>query len=39
MEVSPYGLESLWVQGDIITKGVAVLLVAMSIASWYVILT
>ena len=39
MEISPYGLESLWVQGDIITKGVAVLLVAMSIASWYVILT
>jgi biopolymer transport protein ExbB len=39
MEVSPYGLESLWSQGDIITRGVAVLLVAMSIASWYVILT
>jgi biopolymer transport protein ExbB len=39
MEVSPYGLESLWIQGDIITKGVAVLLVAMSIASWYVIAT
>jgi biopolymer transport protein ExbB len=39
MEVSPYGLESLWVQGDIVTKGVAILLVAMSIASWYVILT
>ena len=39
MEVSPYGLQSLWDQGDIITRGVAVLLVAMSIASWYVILT
>ena len=39
MEVSPYGLESLWVQGDFVTKGVAVLLIAMSIASWYVIIT
>lgn len=39
MEVSPYGLESLWTQGDIVTKGVAILLIAMSIASWYVILT
>ncbi|WP_050477431.1 MotA/TolQ/ExbB proton channel family protein [Herbaspirillum rhizosphaerae] len=39
MEVSPYGLESLWAQGDFVTKGVAVLLLAMSIASWYVIIT
>jgi biopolymer transport protein ExbB len=39
MQTSPYGLESLWLQGDFITKGVAVLLVAMSIASWYVIAT
>jgi biopolymer transport protein ExbB len=39
MEVSPYGFESLWSQGDIVTKGVAVLLVLMSIASWYVIVT
>lgn len=39
MEVSPYGLESLWAQGDFVTKGVAVLLLAMSIASWYVIFT
>ncbi|MEN3367384.1 MAG: biopolymer transport protein ExbB [Burkholderiales bacterium] len=39
MQANPYGLESLWTQGDMITKGVAVLLVAMSIASWYVIVT
>lgn len=39
MEVSPYGLESMWAQGDFVTKGVAILLIAMSIASWYVILT
>lgn len=39
MQANPYGLENLWLQGDFITKGVAMLLVAMSIASWYVILT
>jgi biopolymer transport protein ExbB len=39
MQASPYGLESLWTQGDFITKGVAILLVSMSIASWYVIVT
>ncbi len=39
MEVSPYGLESLWAQGDFVIKGVAVLLIGMSIASWYVIVT
>lgn len=38
MQVSPYGLESLWTQGDLATKSVAVLLVAMSVASWCVIL-
>ena len=39
MEASPFGLQSLWTQGDIVTKGVAFLLVAMSVASWYVIVT
>jgi biopolymer transport protein ExbB len=39
MQASPYGLESLWLQGDVVTKGVALLLVSMSIASWYVIVT
>jgi biopolymer transport protein ExbB len=39
MEVSPYGLASMWTQGDFVTKGVAILLVLMSIASWYVIVT
>ncbi|WP_420105510.1 MotA/TolQ/ExbB proton channel family protein [Herbaspirillum huttiense] len=39
MEVSPYGLQSLWAQGDIVTRAVAILLISMSIASWYVILT
>lgn len=39
MEVSPYGLQSLWAQGDMVTRGVAILLISMSIVSWYVILT
>jgi len=39
MEVNPYGLHSLWAQGDFVTKSVAVLLIVMSVASWYVMLT
>src|SRR5687768_16182539 len=36
IQANPYGLESLWLQGDIVIKGVALLLLVMSIASWYV---
>lgn len=39
MQANPYGLENLWLQGDFIAKGIAVLLILMSIASWYVMLT
>jgi biopolymer transport protein ExbB len=39
MQANPYGLETLWQEGDFVIKGVAILLIAMSIASWYVILT
>ncbi|HCY61450.1 MAG TPA: biopolymer transporter [Oxalobacteraceae bacterium] len=39
MQASPYGLQNLWQQGDLVTKSVAFLLIAMSIASWYVIVT
>ena len=39
MDSSPYGLQSLWLQGDFVTKGVAILLLAMSVASWCVIVT
>src|SRR6478672_7005141 len=39
MEHSPYGLASLWTQGDWVTKRVAIMLLAMSVASWYVIVT
>lgn len=38
MESSPYGLASLWAQGDAVIKGVAIMLLIMSIASWWVIL-
>ncbi|TFZ08635.1 MotA/TolQ/ExbB proton channel family protein [Ramlibacter humi] len=33
-----FGLAHLWSQGDIVTKGVAILLLAMSLASWMVII-
>ena len=34
---NPYGIAALWSQGDIAIKSVAVVLLLMSIASWYVI--
>ncbi len=39
MEYNPYGVQALWSQGDMVIKGVALLLLIMSIASWYVIAT
>jgi len=39
MPDSPYGLASLWNGGDAVIKAVAVMLLMMSIASWYVIVT
>ena len=39
MQANPYGLDSLWLQGDIVIRGVAVLLLVLSVASWYVIVT
>ena len=35
---SQFGLANVWAQGDIVTKSVAVLLLAMSLASWIVII-
>ncbi|MES2939868.1 MAG: MotA/TolQ/ExbB proton channel family protein [Pseudomonadota bacterium] len=35
---SEFGLVHLWSQGDIVTRGVAVLLLGMSLASWMVII-
>lgn len=37
METNPYGIEALWAQGDMVIKTVAVMLLFMSVASWYVI--
>ena len=39
MQGNPYGLDSLWLQGDFVIRGVAILLLLLSIASWYVIVT
>jgi biopolymer transport protein ExbB len=36
---NPYGLVALWNNGDIVARSVLILLVIMSLASWYVILT
>ena len=36
---NPYGLAALWATGDIIARSVLILLLIMSLASWYVILT
>ena len=35
---SQFGLVNVWTQGDIVTKGVALLLLVMSLASWMVII-
>ncbi|QDQ27979.1 MotA/TolQ/ExbB proton channel family protein [Chitinimonas arctica] len=39
MEQHPFSLLGFWSQGDLVTKGVAIALLLMSIASWYVIAT
>lgn len=39
MSPNPYGIEALWLQGDFVTKSVAIILLLMSIASWYVMVT
>lgn len=38
MTENPYGLLNLWQQGDFVTKAVALLLLSMSILSWYVLI-
>ncbi len=39
MNANPYGLINLWQQGDIVTRIVALMLLGMSVISWYVIVT
>jgi biopolymer transport protein ExbB len=36
---NPYGLEALWAQGDIVARSVLVIMLIMSMGSWYVIFT
>jgi len=39
-EVSnPYGLQALWAQGDLVAKTVLVIMLIMSMGSWYIIFT
>jgi biopolymer transport protein ExbB len=34
--VNPYGLDALWRQGDFVSKGTLIILLIMSIGSWYI---
>ena len=36
---NPYGLKALWAQGDFVAKGTLIVLVIMSLGSWYIIVT
>jgi biopolymer transport protein ExbB len=36
---NPYGLRALWNQGDFVARGTLMILVYMSLASWYIMLT
>jgi len=36
---NPYGLKALWNQGDVVAKSTLIILVIMSMGSWYVIFT
>ena len=35
---NPYGLGALWEQGDFVAKGTLIIMVIMSLTSWYVII-
>jgi biopolymer transport protein ExbB len=36
---NPYGLKALWEQGDFVSKGTLMILVIMSMGSWYILIT
>jgi biopolymer transport protein ExbB len=36
---NPYGLDALWSQGDFVARGTLIIMVIMSMASWYIIFT
>ena len=34
---NPYGLGALWAQGDFVAKGTLIIMVIMSLATWYIL--
>lgn len=36
---NPYGLKALWSQGDFVAKGTLIIMLIMSMGSWYIIIT
>ena len=36
---NPYGLDALWKQGDMVARGTLIIMVIMSMGSWYIIFT
>jgi biopolymer transport protein ExbB len=36
---NPYGLQALWLQGDFVARGTLIIMVIMSMGSWYIIFT
>jgi biopolymer transport protein ExbB len=36
---NPYGLKALWTQGDFVARGTLIIMVIMSMGSWYVMIT
>ena len=37
--VNPYGLEALWREGDFVSRGTLIIMLIMSMGSWYIIFT
>lgn len=36
---NPYGLSAIWAQGDFVAKGTLVIMIIMSVGSWYILIT
>jgi biopolymer transport protein ExbB/TolQ len=36
---NPYGLDALWKTGDFVAKGTLIIMVIMSMGSWYILIT
>ena len=39
LAANPYGLAALWAQGDLVAKATLMILLVMSMGSWYIIFT